>query len=495
MLTTLLVTATGFAGMAGMSTAALATTAPPWAGSDGSAVGGLTFFDASGNPITSGSTNTQPFAAYVQSNATIRTTVTDSKATLFFYLVQDSSNSHNWAHGEFIGAATDYPNASAPSALAASSLPLYSTRGASDPFPDLTPEDFYNDYDPSTAVSGYQTWIEVRLKTSSAGNGVSATYSYADITVDTAAHTWQLAYSPAAPATAPAAPTNVNGTAGDGQAVVRWAAPGNTGGAAIDGYDVQYGSSASGPWTAGPSSAHSSTTTQATVTGLVNGFPYYFEVRAHNSIGWSPYAVSSAATTPVSSAPTVHSTSITPSANVTIAYGKSTALAATLKDDTGAPVAGTMTLQSSTSTSGPWTSAPSTTVAPKQTTYYRWAYAGDATHLGSTSSVVTVSVSRTVTIAKIGGAIKKGKTIKIYGVVAPVAGGTVSVQKHVGAKWVLVGTAAIKKQKLPNNKTAIGYVYTYRGSAKGNVTLRAVTGAVAGYVSGTSPTTITVTVR
>jgi hypothetical protein len=449
----------------------------------------LTFFNASGTPITSGPTDTMPFAAYAQANTAVRTNVTDTKATLLAFLIQDTTGPHNWSHDESLGAATTYPNVSAPGALGTSPLPLYGN-----PTPDKSLDDFYVDFDPSSAAVGYQNWVEIRMVTSSNGNGASTNYAYADLSIDSAAHTWQLMYSPAAPATVPGAPTNVTGTAGDGQTVVHWSAPASTGGAAIDGYDVQYGSSAAGPWTAGPSSAHSSTATQATVTGLVNGFPYYFEVRAHNSVGWSPYAVSAAATTPVSSAPTVHTTSITPSANVTIAYGKSTALAATLKDDTGATVAGTMTLQSSTSTSGPWTSAPSTTVAPKQTTYYRWSYAGDATHSSSTSSVVTVSVSRTVTIAKVGGAIKKGKTTKIYGVVAPVAGGTVSVQKHVGTKWVPVGTAAIKKQKLPNNKTAIGYVYTYHGSAKGNVTLRAVTGAVAGYVSGTSPSTTTVTV-
>jgi hypothetical protein len=489
-LTLLLAVAAAVVGLVMSGSTASATTAPPWAGQDQYAVGGLTFYNAAGQVITTGSTNSAPFAAYVEGNAIPRPGLGDTKATLFGYQVQQSSPAV-WSNQEQLTAGTTWPITSGPNNLKSSTYPV-NTGSSFDE--DL--DTFDSDYPLGSGPVGYTNVLQIRLYPSGT-NGVSLTYLYADLTIDSAAHTWTLLYSPPPPATLPTAPTGVTGTAGNGQVALQWTAPSSNGGAAIDGYDVKFGSSASGPWTAGPASAHSSTATTATVTGLVNDLPYYFEVAAHNSVGWSPYAVSAASVTPTAPTtgpspnptPTVHATTITPSMSaVTIAYGKSTSLLAVLKDDTGAVVNGTLTLQSSID-DATWTAVSNGVVSPTRTTYYRWTYAGDSTHKAATSPVAVVSVSRTVTIAKTPASIKKGKTSKIFGVVAPVAGGSATVQKLVGKNWVKVGTAAIKMQKLPNKKTAIGYVFTFHGSAKGSVSLRVVTGAVAGYVPGTSSTT------
>ena len=77
---------------------------------------------------------------------------------------------------------------------------------------------------------------------------------------------------------APDAPSNLLAAAGDGQVVLTWDAPEDDGGAAIT--DYEYRINGSGPWI-----STGSTETTHTVTGLDNGTPYVFEVRAVNRIG------------------------------------------------------------------------------------------------------------------------------------------------------------------------------------------------------------------
>ena len=79
--------------------------------------------------------------------------------------------------------------------------------------------------------------------------------------------------------TVPDAPTNLVAEATDGAAVLRWEAPEGDGGAAIS--DYQYGINGRG-WT-----SIGSTDTTYTVTGLVNGTLYVFQVRAVNRVGRS----------------------------------------------------------------------------------------------------------------------------------------------------------------------------------------------------------------
>ena len=76
----------------------------------------------------------------------------------------------------------------------------------------------------------------------------------------------------------PSAPRNLLAEGGDGQVKLTWEAPASDGGAAIT--DYEYRIDRRNPWT-----AIGSTDTTHTVSGLVNGTVYVFEVRAVNRIG------------------------------------------------------------------------------------------------------------------------------------------------------------------------------------------------------------------
>ena len=79
---------------------------------------------------------------------------------------------------------------------------------------------------------------------------------------------------------APGAPRNLTAMVGDGEVLLSWEAPESDGGAEIT--DYEYRISRSDPWI-----PTGSTGTTHTVTGLVNGTVYVFEVRAVNSAGRS----------------------------------------------------------------------------------------------------------------------------------------------------------------------------------------------------------------
>ena len=77
---------------------------------------------------------------------------------------------------------------------------------------------------------------------------------------------------------APGAPRNLTAVGGNGEVVLSWDAPASDGGAAIT--DYEYRINGRNPWI-----STGSTATTHTVTGLVNGAAYTFEVRAVNRIG------------------------------------------------------------------------------------------------------------------------------------------------------------------------------------------------------------------
>ncbi len=91
------------------------------------------------------------------------------------------------------------------------------------------------------------------------------------------------------PRTVPGAPINVTARPGTAQALVSWAAPLTNGGNAIAGYTV----------TSSPGGKTCSTVgTSCWVTGLTNGTPYTFTVRATNGGGTGTASTASAAVTP-----------------------------------------------------------------------------------------------------------------------------------------------------------------------------------------------------
>jgi fibronectin type 3 domain-containing protein/DNA-binding beta-propeller fold protein YncE len=108
----------------------------------------------------------------------------------------------------------------------------------------------------------------------------------------TSAASSQVRVTPeAASSSAPSAPTNVTATPGNAQVVLTWSAS-----SGATGYTVQRGTAPGGPYV----QAGTPSTTTFTDSGLVNGRPYYYVVRATNTGGTSlPSAEVSA--TPLSS--------------------------------------------------------------------------------------------------------------------------------------------------------------------------------------------------
>src|ERR1700685_2833842 len=79
--------------LVGLAGSAAAAGNPPFEPDPGS-VGGLTFYNAAGTPITGGAITDQPIAAFVQGNTTIRTG--DTKATLSGFLPVNGVATGNW---------------------------------------------------------------------------------------------------------------------------------------------------------------------------------------------------------------------------------------------------------------------------------------------------------------------------------------------------------------------------------------------------------------
>ena len=94
-------------------------------------------------------------------------------------------------------------------------------------------------------------------------------------------------------ATVPVAPASFRATTGDAQVTLSWAAPASDGGANIGGYEYRHAVGTTVPastvWTAVPDGSDAGDYTKdersVTVTSLVNGTEYAFELRAVNSVG------------------------------------------------------------------------------------------------------------------------------------------------------------------------------------------------------------------
>jgi hypothetical protein len=94
----------------------------------------------------------------------------------------------------------------------------------------------------------------------------------------------------------PAAPTSVTATAGNAQVSLAWTAPTVLSVTPITDYTVQYSSNSGSTWTTFTRSA--SNATSATVTGLINGTAYVFQLSATNGVGTGSYSAASGSVTP-----------------------------------------------------------------------------------------------------------------------------------------------------------------------------------------------------
>jgi len=136
--------------------------------------------------------------------------------------------------------------------------------------------------------------------------------------------------TPAAPVTAPGAPTGLTATPGNGRVTLSWTAPAADGGAGISGYLIYQGTNPGGesrvPVNGAPAPGAS-----YTVTGLTNGTAYYFTVAAVNSARHQGKVSGEASATPVSAAAST-SAPAAPGAGTPGAPGAPTGLTATAGD-------------------------------------------------------------------------------------------------------------------------------------------------------------------
>jgi hypothetical protein len=86
----------------------------------------------------------------------------------------------------------------------------------------------------------------------------------------------------------PDAPASLAGTVGDGVVDLTWTVPAADNGSGIIDYEVEYSTNGSFPGTS--FSRLASTQTAARLTGLLNGTPYWFRVRAINAAGAGPWS-------------------------------------------------------------------------------------------------------------------------------------------------------------------------------------------------------------
>jgi RHS repeat-associated protein len=117
------------------------------------------------------------------------------------------------------------------------------------------------------------------------------------------------------PATVPQPPGSVSATGGDTQATVTWTAPAN-GGSAITGYIVTpyVGTTAGTPVNAGASA------TSTTVTGLINGTIYTFQVDATNALGNSAPGTSNPVTVGTPPGPPTNVTAVSGNTQATVSW-------------------------------------------------------------------------------------------------------------------------------------------------------------------------------
>ncbi|MDP6976627.1 MAG: fibronectin type III domain-containing protein [Acidimicrobiales bacterium] len=156
-------------------------------------------------------------------------------------------------------------------------------------------------YKVESSTNGGSSWSTVTADTGS----TSTSYTATGLTNGTA-HTFRVSgvnavgagtassTASATPVTTPGVPTSLSGAAGDGQVALSWTAPGDNGGAAITGYQVE--SSTDGETWSTVTADTGSSTASYTATGLTNGTAYTFRASAINSVGTGTVSSTASAT-------------------------------------------------------------------------------------------------------------------------------------------------------------------------------------------------------
>lgn len=491
---------TGGALLAAATAANAADNPLPWQAtetSENEQAGTLVLYDRSGAVVTTGSLSA-PLAAYaVASGGTITSDDTSSGANAYVSTPAPGEPAFwgSWSLSLTAPVANDssvnQSYSSLPASVRSSNhmvVPLLESSSGDD---ESIGHDITN-Y-PSTYPAPNNNVYEIRIL------GASTNKWYvADIEVNPTDSTWTQIFPAPVSAAKPDAPTAGTPTATTNSVTAKWTAPSDNG-SAITGYTVEYKANSAATWNTASSSVAPSATSYV-VRSLLPGTKYDIRIAATNAQGPSDWSSVKTVST------LADTTALTISRAVKIAYGKTVTVTGAIKDSTTgkAMAATTASLFAKPTGASAFTklkdvkssstgALTAVGVKPAKTTTYQWRYAGTAAHRAATSANDVVTVTRTATIKASPATIRKGKLSKIYGVVAPVAGGTATVQKKSGTRWIAVGHPAIKRQKLPNGLTRIGYVFAYRGAAKGRYTFRVWVPAVTGYAAVISPmTTVTV---
>jgi predicted phage tail protein len=106
--------------------------------------------------------------------------------------------------------------------------------------------------------------------------------------------------------TRPASIGALMATPGNQRVTLNWSAPADDGGSPITKYEIMVAEQTAGVWSSyRPVTRPASTATTADVTGLNNGKPHIFVVRAVNAVGAGPWATLSRVVTPIGARPGV----------------------------------------------------------------------------------------------------------------------------------------------------------------------------------------------
>lgn len=150
---------------------ASASAQPPWE-PDPAASGTLTFYNAAGHKITTGSTTASPFAAFVAGSNALR--AGDTKATLYGFKPVKGSPRGRWS-GVILSGSTSYPSKSAHAPKTA--LPVVTGTKGDPSIRQLAAQL------PTTKVPGYANVYQIRLLTSAPDAGITTKYDVADIEI------------------------------------------------------------------------------------------------------------------------------------------------------------------------------------------------------------------------------------------------------------------------------------------------------------------------
>jgi hypothetical protein len=150
---------------------------------DANDLGSLTFYDAAGHQITSGSTTASPMAAYYVSDANATNFgATPTSGSMAFTTPVNGTNSAAWAGTQGVGAPNAFPVASLPGDLAGFAGAVVTGAATDGSVNDVQIASFPN----NDTATGYANLYEVRMNV----NGVTNKWYAADILVNTATSTW-----------------------------------------------------------------------------------------------------------------------------------------------------------------------------------------------------------------------------------------------------------------------------------------------------------------